>query len=54
MSEREACSGRANADRATGMLEAEALARATAELVPYESPSGVLIGGAARLVAASA
>ena len=35
-------------------LEEEAVARATAALVPYESPSGVLIGGAAWLVTASA
>ena len=35
-------------------LEAEAVARATAALVPYESPSGVLIGGAAWLVTAAA
>jgi SAM-dependent methyltransferase len=35
-------------------LEEEAVARATASLVPYESASGVLIGGAAWLVTASA
>lgn len=35
-------------------LEEEAVARATASLAPYESASGVLIGGAAWLVTASA
>ena len=35
-------------------LEADAIARATAALVPYESPEGVLIGGAAWLVTATA
>jgi len=46
--------GRAVFADAPPELEAEAVARATAALVPYESPSGVLIGGAAWLVAASA
>lgn len=45
--------GRAVFDGAPPELEAEAVARATAALVPYESPSGVLIGGAAWLVTAS-
>ena len=35
-------------------LAEEATARATASLVPFESPAGVLIGGAAWLVTASA
>jgi SAM-dependent methyltransferase len=46
--------GRAVFDGAPPELEEEAVARATASLVPYESPSGVLIGGAAWLVTASA
>jgi hypothetical protein len=47
MSEWEASEG------ATPELEEEAMARAIASLVPYESPAGVLIGGAAWLVEAS-
>jgi SAM-dependent methyltransferase len=35
-------------------LEKEAMARATASLVPYESPAGVLLDGAAWLVSATA
>lgn len=46
--------GRAVFDGAPPDLEGEAVARATAALVPYESPAGVLIGGAAWLVTASA
>jgi SAM-dependent methyltransferase len=46
--------GRAVYADATPELEEEAMARATASLVPYESPAGVLIGGAAWLVTASA
>ena len=46
--------GRAVFADAPPELEEEAVARATASLVPYESASGVLIGGAAWLVTASA
>ena len=46
--------GRAVFEGAPPDLEAEAVARATAALAPYESASGVLIGGAAWLVTASA
>ena len=46
--------GRAVFEGAPPDLEAEAVARATTALVPYESASGVLIGGAAWLVTASA
>ncbi len=46
--------GRAVFDGAPPDLEEEAVTRATAALLPYESPSGVLIGGAAWLVTASA
>lgn len=46
--------GRAVFADAPPELEAEAVARATAALVPYESASGVLIGGAAWLVTAAA
>lgn len=45
--------GRAVFADASAELEEEAVARATASLIPYESPSGVLIGGAAWLVTAS-
>lgn len=46
--------GRAVFENAPPDLEAEAVERATAALVPYESPEGVLVGGAAWLVTASA
>ena len=45
--------GRAVFADAPPALETEAVARATAALVPYESPSGVMIGGAAWLITAS-
>jgi SAM-dependent methyltransferase len=46
--------GRAVFEGAPPDLEEEAVARATAALMPYESASGVLIGGAAWLVTATA
>jgi SAM-dependent methyltransferase len=46
--------GRAVFADADPHLQQEAMARATASLVPYESPSGVELGGAAWLVTASA
>ena len=46
--------GRAVFADATPELEGEAVARATASLLPYESPEGVRLGGAAWLVTASA
>lgn len=46
--------GRAVFENAPPDLEAEAVERATAALVPCESPEGVLIGGAGWLVTASA
>lgn len=46
--------GRAVLEGAPPGLEQEAVARATAAMVPYESAAGVLLGGAAWLVTARA
>ncbi len=46
--------GRAVFEGAPPGMEQEAVARATATMVPYESAAGVLLGGAAWLVTARA